>query len=370
VANEDKSARYHRLRRRTVLLGAAWRGVFLTALLVTGGAIVLRRAVESLVGQGLVPVVALFVLTLAVLDELVQLPLAYYQGVVLEQRYGLSTETTARWWTDHAKGAALSLLCLSAAGLLVASLLRWSPDRWWIAAAASVAVIIVLLAQLAPVVLLPLFYEVKPLAKETLGARLLALADRAGAHALGVFEWRVGDLTKKANAALVGIGRTRRILVSDTLLAGHSDDEVEAVVAHELAHHVRGDIWWAIALEAGVIALGCYLADAVLTAYAVRLGLEGKMDVAGLPLVALTAGAASFAFMPVANALSRAHERRADRYALEMTQNRTAFISAMRRLTAQNLAEERPSRLVELLFHTHPSAASRIEAARRLDSRL
>jgi STE24 endopeptidase len=181
---------------------------------------------------------------------------------------------------------------------------------------------------------------------------------------LGAYEWRVGDRTTKANAALVGIGRTRRILVSDTLLAMHSDDEVETVFAHELAHHVYGDIWSALALEAALLTLGCYVADQVLSRFALAIGLDGKVDVAGLPLILLTGGLVSLVFAPVAYALSRAHERRADRYALDTTQNSTAFISAMKRLAATNLAEDRPSRLVEVLFHTHPSTAARIEAAR------
>jgi STE24 endopeptidase len=181
---------------------------------------------------------------------------------------------------------------------------------------------------------------------------------------LGAYEWRVGDRTTKANAALVGIGRTRRILVSDTLLAVHSDDEIETVFAHELAHHVYGDIWSALALEAALLTLGCYVADFVLSTFALPIGLHGKADVAGLPLVVLTGGLVALLFTPVANALSRAHERRADRFALDATRNSTAFISAMRRLAATNLAEDRPSRLVELLFHTHPSTAARIEAAK------
>ena len=133
------------------------------------------------------------------------------------------------------------------------------------------------LAQLAPVVLLPLFYDFKPLDRPALADRLVALAERAGARVLGVFEWRLSDRTRKANAALAGIGRTRRILLSDTLLAEHSDDEIEVILAHELAHHVYRDIWTGIALEAGLILAGFYLADVALTQFAgTRLGWRGR----------------------------------------------------------------------------------------------
>ena len=338
--------------------------MLLVVLVVSGVSTAIRTSVESLVGAGLLPLVAVYVVVMAAVLELVHLPFAFYHGVILERRYGLSTESTARWIADHLKAAALLLGVLTAAAVFVTWLLRWNPVHWWLFASIGFAVVLVLIARFAPVFLLPLFYDLRPLARETLRERLVALAGKAGTPALGAYEWRIGDRTTRANAALVGLGRARRILVSDTLLAGHSDDEIETVFAHELAHHVHGDVWSALALEIAAITLGCYLADFVLPVSAGAFGLEGKGDVAGLPLIALTAGAVSFALTPVANAISRAHERRADRYALETTRNSDAFISAMRRLAASNLAEENPSRFVEAWFHTHPSTTARIEAAR------
>ena len=194
---------------------------------------------------------------------------------------------------------------------------------------------------------------------------MLRLAHRARADIIGVFEWRLGDRTRKANAALAGLGRTRRILLSDTLLADHSDDEIEVILAHELAHHVHGDIWKGLALEALVIGASLYAGSRALVAADGWFGLTSASDIAGLPVLALTAAAVSLAFAPALHAVSRAHERRADRYALEMTRNAAAFISAMKRLSATNLAEEQPSRVVEWLFHSHPSTSARIAAASR-----
>jgi STE24 endopeptidase len=339
--------------------------IVLAILLVSGSSIALRNAITGVVGPSFVLTVLGYVLALGLLLEIIQLPLAFYAGVTLEKRYGLSTQTTVRWWTDHVKATAISLACAAAAALIVLSLLRWDPERWWIYAAIAFTAILVVLAQLAPVVLLPLFYEITPLSRDALRERLIALAGKAGAQVVGVFEWRLSDRTKKANAVLAGIGRTRRILLSDTLLAEHSEDEIEVILAHELAHHVYRDIWSAIVLETLLIALGCFVANLVLGASVATLGLDGKGDVAGVPLLVLAAGAVSLALMPVSNALSRAHEFRADRYALRMTRNAPAFITAMRRLAAQNLAEEEPSRIVQVLFHTHPPIAARIAAARK-----
>ena len=156
-------------------------------------------------------------------------------------------------------------------------MIRLSPDDWWpVAASPSSPLLIVGLTNLAPVLLLPLFYTIKPLDRESLRARLLALAERAGAQVIGAYEWGLGDKTKKANAALTGIGGTRRILVSDTMLADYSDEEIEVVLAHELGHHVHGDIWKGIAFESALILAGFYLASHVLAALAGSLGLRGR----------------------------------------------------------------------------------------------
>jgi STE24 endopeptidase len=363
VANEDKATRYHRLRRRASLIGTALGALLLVVLLLTGWSVLLRDLARGIAGDSFVPLVATYVTLVVLISEVFQLPLAFYQGVTLERRYGLSTQATMAWWVDQCKATVLALVFSIGGALIVWSLLRWFPERWWIIAAVCFSFILIALAQLAPVLLMPLFYDVRPLDRPSLVERLVSLANRAGAQVLGVFELRLSDRTRKANAALTGIGRTRRILLSDTLLADHSDDEIEVILAHELAHHVHKDIWKGIALEAVLITLGFYFADRVMTQFAGPLGLAGKADIAGVPLLVLTAGAVSVVLLPGAHGFSRAHERSADRYALEMTKNADAFITAMRRLAVQNLAEERPSRLVETLFHSHPSMASRVAAA-------
>ena len=180
---------------------------------------------------------------------------------------------------------------------------------------------------------------------------------------MGAYEWGLGEKTKKANAALAGLGSTRRILVSDTMLTEYSEEEIEVVLAHELAHHVHGDVWKGIVFESALVVVGFYLASRALAELVARVGLRGATDVAGLPLLLLAAGAVSLVMLPVAHAMSRAHERRADRFALDLTRNPAAFISAMRRLGAQNLAEEHPSKIAQWLFYSHPPLSERIATA-------
>jgi STE24 endopeptidase len=365
VANEDKATLYHRLQRRASF-AATLLGVGLLLLLsVSGGASALARAAEALVGPSRLVVTTVFVAILLAVHELLVLPIAFYRGVTLERRFGLSSETLAHWWLTHVKALVLGGLVTIVAAVAVSLLLAWSPERWWLIASLLFGALLVGMVWAAPVWLFPIFYEFKPLDRPALVARLVSLARQVGATVSGVFEWRLGDRTRKANAALVGMGATRRILLSDTLLDTHSDDEIEVILAHELAHHVHGDLWTGLAVQIASTSAGLYAAHRALGALAGPLQLRGAADVAGLPVVALAAGAVSLAAVPLANALSRAHERRADRFAIDQTGNAAAFGTAIRRLSAQNLAEETPPAWVEALFHSHPSTARRLEAARR-----
>lgn len=367
--NEDKSAKYHRLRRRADLIGTAVAGLALLGLSLTGGAHRLREvsaAITQWLPGGFDDAMTVVAMTMALILilQVVELPFAYYQGYLLEHRYGLSTQTIAHWMSDYAKGIALGLVLGAAGTSVVFTTLRNAPGQWWWMSAAIFAVATIGLAQLAPVVLLPIFYKFRPLDRPALVDRLMTLAARARTDVVGVFEWVLSSHTRKANAALAGMGKTRRILLSDTLLADYSEDEIEVILAHELAHHVHRDLWRGIAVQALSLLAGFFVADVVLRAMADTLGLRGLSDPAGLPLLMLFGGVWSFALMPVANALSRAQERAADRYALTTTRNVDAFVTAMKRLSQQNLAEEYPSPLVRWLFYSHPPIRERIDAAR------
>ena len=272
---------------------------------------------------------------IAALHAVVSFPLSIFSGFVLERRYDLSRQSFRAWLTDYAKSALLAAGLGLPALLLVYYTMAHAPGWWWAIAGAIFAFLIVGLANLAPVLLLPLFFSFTPLRRQELRARLEALARRAGTRIVGVYEWAVGAKTRKANAALTGLGATRRILVSDTMLEQYTDDEIEVVLAHELGHHVYHDIWRALALETALILLGFFAADITIRALGVQVGLESLTDPAGVPLLVGAAGAVSLVLLPFGLALSRRHERRADRFALDLTSNPGAFVSAMRRLGAR-----------------------------------
>jgi STE24 endopeptidase len=366
--NEDKATRYNRRKRQARIGSLVWNVALLAGLVLSGSSGALR-SVAGLAAASAPPsvqsglLVVVYAVLLILLVGAADLPLSLYSGFILERRYGLSNESLRAWLLDQGKSLVVELLFGAAAAGTVYFFIRRSPDLWWLPAGATFALFIVVLMNVAPVMLLPIFYRVKPLDRESLRVRLVALAERAGARVLGAYEWGMSEKTRTANAALAGLGGTRRILVSDTMLAEYSDEEIEIVLAHELAHHVHGDVWKTLVFESALLLAGFYLAARALEAFVAPAGLGGPDDVAGLPILVLAAGALSLVTLPVAHAASRAHERRADRFALELTNNPGAFISAMRRLAAQNLAEEHPSKLVQWLSYSHPPIRERIAAA-------
>jgi STE24 endopeptidase len=337
----------------------------MTVLLAGGLSLRLRDAAAWTTGAAAsAPItVAAFTLLLVCLAESATFPLRLYRSFVLERRFGLSNVPLRSWLQDHAKGLGIAcLFALPAAAIVYVSIARW-PQWWWAVSAAAFIAAMVILARIAPVILMPVFYRFKPLDRESLRSRLESLSARAGVPVLGVYEWGLGEKTSRANAALVGTGRNRRILLSDTLLAHYTDDEIEVILAHELGHHAHQDIRNGLLLESVLIVVSFLAAAVALDALWRVLRLAGPADVAGLPLLLFVGGAVSFVTRPVLNALSRRTEQRADRFALGLTGRPEAFVSAMRRLAAQNLAEARPSATTLWLFHTHPPFEERIQTA-------
>ena len=212
--------------------------------------------------------------------------------------------------------------------------------------------------------LFPIFYKFEPLKNEDLKARLVRLSEQAGTQIRGVYRWKLSEKSKKANAALTGLGDTRRIILADTLLDGYSADEIEAVLAHELGHHVHRHIFKSIMVQGAITFMGFWAANWVLHYAVDRMNLfETLSDFANLPLLALVFTVLSFLMLPVVNAYSRYNERQADRYAFRSIADVGPFISSMNKLADQNLAERSPSKWVEWFFHSHPAIARRVAAA-------
>jgi len=286
-----------------------------------------------------------------------------YHGYSLERKFSLSTQTFSGWLKDYFKKLLIGGII---AFILVEALyffLRRFDSAWWIFAACFWITVSMILSKVAPVLILPLFFKIRPLEDEELRARLLDLARKSGARVNGVFEIDLSKKTVKANAGLAGLGRTRRILLGDTMLKDYSHDEIEIVLAHELGHHKHNHILKLMAFGAASSFAGFYMANGLFGLLSGPLGLRGISDLAGFPLLALILFFFTLFILPLQNSLSRAFERQADYFALDITKNPGAFISMMTKLGEQNLADETPSRFVETFLYDHPPISKRLKMA-------
>ncbi len=295
---------------------------------------------------------------------LATLPLAWWGGYVLPHRYGLSTQTPRSWLADQAKSLGLSLVFALAAGEVVYWMLRTFPSAWWVWASAFLLAATVFLGFISPVLILPIFYRLVPLDDAELVARIRRLAERTGRRVAGVYTINLSARTTAANAIFMGLGRTQRIALGDTLYTGYGADEIETIVAHELGHQVHRDLYLGLVLQGGLLVGSLYLAHLFLGWGVARFGFAGPGDVAALPLLAIAAGLFALASTPPANAFSRWRECLADRFAIRATGNPAAFARAMIRLANQNLAEVDPPRWVVWLLYSHPPIGERIALAR------
>ncbi len=361
---QKKAGDYARRMRLLFFGELALGGIFLAGLVFSGLSVWLRDLLDF--PRPLAA--ALYFALMAAAYAVIASPLSYYQGFLMPHRYGLSREGFSQWLRDRAKGGFLGLTLGAGVVVVIYQLLARLPDLWWIAAAAFLALLSAGLTLLAPVLILPLFFKLDPLQDSDLRRKLAGLAQRARFKASGVYTMDLGRKGTTANAMLMGIRNTRRIVLSDTLLRDYSPEEVETITAHELGHHRRGHIRRLLSAQS-VMALAVFgLAHLALRATAATFGFQGTSDVATLPLLSLVVGISVLILAPVLNAFSRHLEGEADLFALGLTRNPEAFASALTRLTDQNLTEAQPPRWVEALFYDHPSYVRRIAVVRAYDS--
>lgn len=338
--------------------------VFVLALLVLG--LRLSVALESFV-QGYVSefwlVVALYTLIAYGVFWLVSLPFDYYEEYIMEHRFELSTETLGGWFQDKIKASILSILFAFFFVEGVYNFMWLNPTYWWFFLWLVVALVMVFFMYLSPVLIMPLFYKFPKLKDEELLNRLTKLAQKARIKIIGVFEMKAGEKTKKATAALTGIGNTRRMLLSDTFLSNYSNDEIESVMGHEIGHHIYGHIWKFSVIFSGVFLLLLFITSQILQATFGFFGLERVDSVASLPLLALVFGLFFGILTPLMNTLSRRNEGQCDQYELDLVEKPDAYISAMVKLCDQNLRYAYPSPMIEFLFYDHPSGKKRVERA-------
>ncbi len=331
-------------------------------LLLSGNSVLLEQYLALANGSYWVTL-SLYLILFVILLQLVETPFSFYSGFIVDHRFRLSTQTLKGWVVDELKGLGIEVVFGVLAGAALYYLIR-TLSLWWLAAAILFAVVSILLSIILPYVLMPIFYKVTPIVDSSLKDDLLDMSKRVGARS--VDRVLVADESRRsirANALFSGIGKSKAIVLFDTLLSNFTRREVITVVAHELGHYVNKDIWRE-AIVSGLLAIPLFfIADYVLRQSAGSLGLTGIADPAGVPLIFAILIGVSFLLQPVSNGISRVTERKADEFALRAADDSEAQASAERRLADLSLAVDRPNRLVELFFYTHPSSSRRVELA-------
>lgn len=361
---QTQARQYARIRRRLWLLDTLAGAAYLLAWLFLGWAKALAAWLKTFTTNEWL-LVLVFLAIFGGIASLLELPMGYYSGFVLPRRFGQSNQDLRGWVVDQLKGflisAPLGLIILE----LVYLALRLTGNWWWLWTGVAMLFFSVILANLSPILIMPLFNKFVPLGDEhaELAERLMKLAQRANTKVRGVYKFDMSKRTKAANAALTGIGNTRRIVLGDTLINEFSVDEIETVLAHELGHHVHKDIPILMAFGTVITLVGLFLASLALHWATSYFGFAGPADIAGLPALGLVLGAFGLLTQPLDNAVSRWCESKADEYALQSTGKNQAFASAMVRLANQNLGEVDPEKWVVFMFYDHPTLGERIRMA-------
>jgi STE24 endopeptidase len=344
---QRQAAVYNRARRRLSVADTVAGLIALAAMAIWA---------DSLGGWGCVA-------ALVIVLPLISLPFGY-AGHVLSRRNGLSRQTTGGWLADQGKARLIGLVLggIVALGLLACQ--RLSPDWWAIPAWAGAVALSVALSILWPVLLLPLFVRSEPLAEGRLAEELWRTIRSTGVAVKELRLLHMGEKTSAANAMVAGLGPTLRVYVGDTIGEGGEAEtaiaDTRLVLAHELGHHVVGDVWRLLAWSAVALAAGMAGAWA-----AVRwLAPDGPGHLTCLPALMIGFMLASAAISPLGAAYSRRRERAADAYAVSVTGQGERYAETFERLVEQNLMELRPPRLWHALTASHPMPADRIAAAR------
>ncbi|MDP9366640.1 MAG: M48 family metallopeptidase [Chloroflexota bacterium] len=362
-----KAKRYSRTRLAVLLAGTGWSVARMTWFALGGRSARLRRAMDGVVPDRRLAGPA-YLVAASALSSGSSLPIAYFGGHRVERRFGLTKQSDAGWLADQAKGLALGLVLqvpLSAGAFAV---IRRRPRDWWLILSGATVPLLVLVTNLAPVLIAPLFNRFEPLSDRDLADRVRALADKAGVPIADVFRMDMSRQTEKPNAFFTGLGNTKRIVLADTLIDRFAPKEVDGVVAHELGHQVHGDIWRLIALGSGMGLGGAWavsrLAPPLVRWTAPRTGVTELGDEASLPLLSLVGVLTGFVAAPIQAAIGRTIERRTDRYALELTGDGKAYAATMEKLATLSLADPDPPAPVVFFLYGHPPIAERIATAR------
>lgn len=332
----------------------------LIAFLVSGASLELKKVISSYVEKNWLIITIYFSLVL-ILFDFITLPTNFHTNFLVEHRFKLSNQSISTWFLENIKKTIVSLII----GLILIHITYYFLENyenfWWIYTSVIFIFWEVLLSYLAPVILIPIFYKLTSLENETLKNKLINLCQSVNTQVKDVYKINLGKDTKKVNAGLTGIGNTRCIILSDTLLEEFTSEEIEVIFSHELGHHYHKHIWKLIGMEIIATFICLYFVNISLGYFSPLLSISKISNIANLPLLVLSFIAVFFFLQPLKNAFSRYLEKKADKFALKNSENPSSFISSMIKLGDKNLSEIKVSPLIEIYFYSHPSLLKRLK---------
>jgi STE24 endopeptidase len=364
---EDTSTqakKYSRQKIRLAFYQLLLTLAFLIIMLLSGVSVFLRDLVVRW-NRTFYTQVAIYLVIFGVVYHLLFVGLDFYGGFLLEHKFLLSTQTIVGWLKQSIKKWLLSLVVFLVATEVLYVFLKHFPNNWWLLSTAAWFLFTIALGKIAPILIIPLFYKCRPLDNKVLKERLLKLCESCGVGIEKIFEIKLSEETRKANAAIAGLGKSRRILLGDTLLENYTDDEIEAIFAHELGHLCLHHVCKILGFGAVISLVGFYLTYILFKISLGIFGLSQISDIAAFPLLALILMLIGLFFIPIQNGFLRYIEKQADIFALSHITNKESFVSAITKLGSQNLSDPSPGKLVEILFHTHPPISKRVLYASR-----
>jgi len=351
--------KYHRIKLGIALSGIIIDLSFLTGLIISGWSSAIAASAYHYSNQHLIQFY-FFTVCLGMISFIFHLPLSFYSGFIVEHQFSLSNQSLTRWLWEQLKGMLLGILLGGMLLTVFYLVLRRYPFSWWIIFWLFTLVFSILLSRLAPVLIFPIFYKFKPVENESLKNRIQNLAKNWKLNISGVFQFDLSKNTKKANAAFTGLGKTRRVILGDTLLANFTEEEIETIFAHEIGHYFRRHLLKGILFNSLLSLIGLFAAFQIYQ-HILSIKHYQSHQLEALPYLGLIFLIYSLLSEPLANYLSRHFEYQADRFAVAASGRKQEFINSLKKLAKLNLADETPHPLVEFLFYSHPSIEHRIE---------
>lgn len=362
-ASVDRASRYSRIKYLLIITETAYLIILLFLFTGFGFSSVLAKYLGGFIRNSSL-LLAAYILIAYFGYYLLDLPFNFYHSFMLEHKFGLSNQRIKDWLIDQVKAGVIFYLIALLLAAAFYYILKHFLYSWWLVFSLFWIFFSLVLAKLAPVLIIPLFFKYKKISDDKLRERIIKLSERMGVKVLDVFEIDFSKKTLKANAAFAGWGRTRRVILADTLKDKYSSDEIEVILAHEFAHYRLKHLIKLILFN--FLATATYFYIIFLTSDRVLwlLGFPFLWEVSALPVILLYLLILSIIMQPLQNYLSRRFEKEADREALKVTGLKEAFIGTFEKLAGQNLADRNPHPFIKFFFFDHPPIDERIAMAR------